>query len=129
MGAKTFDFPKDKGLQTYSAIYVPSTQDVDKKITKKQFRQRVADVQGFLTREFGGTTTDNEVGTYQAKSGKIVTEKVAKVENFSDFQDWKTKDEKIREYIAKMAKKWGQESISFEFEAPHKARKLIFVSG
>ena len=129
MGKKVLDFPKEKGLQTYTAVYVPSTQDVDKKISKGKFNKRIADVQEFLTKKFGGTTTSTEVGTYQAQSGNIVKEKVAKVENFSDFTDWKKQDEDVMKFVEKMAKKWGQESLSFEFEAPRKARRLVFVSG
>lgn len=129
MSKKTFDFPKEKGLQTYSAIYVPSTQDVDKKISKKKFSDRVQQVQKFMSREFGGTTTDRRVGTYMAKSGKVVKEDVAIVENYSDFKDWEKKDEIIRNFIKRLGKKWGQESISFEFEAPKKARRLVFVTG
>jgi hypothetical protein len=123
-----FDFPKEKGLQTYSAIYVPSTRDVDKKISNKAFSKRVKETQRFLSNKFGGSTTDWRVGTYKARKGNIVKEDVAIVENYSDFEDWKKKDQDVRNFLKKKRKSWKQESLSFEFEAPNQARKLVFVS-
>jgi hypothetical protein len=124
----TFDFPKQKGLQTYSAIYVPSTKDVDKKISKGAFDKRVKETQKFLSDKFGGSTTDRRVGTYTSRKGKLVREDIAIVENYSDYEDWKKKDKVVRNYLKKKRKAWKQESLSFEFEAPNKARKLVFVS-
>lgn len=123
-----FDFPREKGLQTYSAIYVPSTRDVDKKISNKAFNRRVQETQKFLSDKFGGSTTDRRVGTYVSRKGKLVREDVAIVENYSDFNDWKRKDQNVRSFLKKKKKDWKQESLSFEFEAPRQARKLVFVS-
>jgi len=122
------DFPREKGLQTYTAIYVPSTQDVSRKISKKQHEKRVSEVRNFLTRTFGGTSTDKRIGSYTSHGGRVVQENVAVVENFSDFRDWEKHDEEIHRFIQQKAKQWGQESISFEFEAPKKPRRLVFVS-
>jgi hypothetical protein len=127
MGRNEFDFPKEHGLSTYSAIYVPSTKGVNKKISEGAFSKRITETQRFMTKEFGGTTTDREVGTYTAKSGSVVKERVAKVENYSSFTDWKKKDTKVRKFVKDKAKEWGQESISFEFEAPHRPKKLVFI--
>lgn len=123
-----FDFPKEKGLETYTAIYVPSTKDVNKPISKEQHERRISEVRNFLTKTFGGTSTDKRVGSYTAHNGKVVKENVAVVENFSEFKDWEKHDQEIEKFIKQKAKEWGQESISFEFEAPHKPRRLVFVS-
>lgn len=124
-----FDFPKDKGLQTYSAIYVPTTQDVDKKITPSQEKTRVNTVRNYMTKKFGGTTTVKGIGAYTTQKGKkVVTEKVYIVENFSDPKDWRAKDQDVQKFVQKKAKAWGQESVGFEFEAPHYQRRITFVS-
>jgi len=122
------DFPKEKGLQTYTAIYVPSTKDVNKKISKREHEKRITEVRNFLTKTFGGTSTDKRIGSYTSHGGRVVQENVAVVENFSDFKDWEKHDEEIHRFIQAKAKQWGQESISFEFEAPKKPRRLVFVS-
>ena len=124
---KRFDFPKGKGMQTYSAIYVPSTQDVNKKITPREHEKRVDDVRRFMTTKFGGTTTVKGVGSYTSKKGQVVKENVAIVENYSDYKDWKASDQDVENFVQSRAKKWGQESISVEFAAPHKTHRIIFV--
>jgi len=126
--SKRFDFPKEKGYSTYSAIYVPSTQDVNKKINAKKFEHRITQVRNFMTNKFGGTTTVRGVGSYTAKSGKVVAEKVAVVENFSSQKDWKANDQDVEKFVHGKAKEWGQESVSFEYEAPRKTRRIVFVS-
>jgi hypothetical protein len=122
-----FDFPKEKGLQTYSAVYVPSTKGVNKKITQSEFNKRISETQKFLSKEFGGATADKRKGLFKTRGGKIVKEDVAVVENYSTFSDWKKHDQTIRKFLKKKAKKWGQESIAMEFEAPNKQRRMIFV--
>lgn len=121
------DFPREKGLQTYTAIYVPSTQDVNKPISRAEHERRVKEVRNFLTKKFGGTSTDKRIGSYTSNKGRVVQENVAVVENFSDFHDWEKHDEEIHKFVQAKAKQWGQESISFEFQAPDKPRRLIFV--
>lgn len=126
---RRFDFPKDKGYQTYSAIYVPSTQDVGKKISKTQHNKRITQVSNFMTKKFGGTTVVCGTGTYTTNNGKkIVREKVAIVENYSPFPDWKKKDQDVQKFVQNKAKQWGQESIGVEFESAKKPRRIVFVS-
>ena len=92
-----FDFPKEKGLQTYTAIYVPSTKDVNRKISKKEHEKRVAEVRNFLTRKFGGTSTDKRVGSYTSHGGRVVQEDVAVVAT-----DWISKNQsRIDQWLGK----------------------------
>lgn len=122
-----FDFPKAKGLQTYSAIYVPSTKRKDKKISKKEFDKRITETERFVAKEFGGASAVKKSGIYKIKSGKVVSENIAVVENYSRFSDWKRKDQEIEKFIKKKAGEWEQEAIAFEFESPNSARKLVMV--
>lgn len=124
---KRFDFPKGKGYQTYSAIYVPSTKDVNKKITQREHEKRIDDVRRFMTTKFGGTTTVKGVGSYTSKKGHVVKENVAIVENYSEYKDWKKKDQDVKGFVQEKAKEWGQESVSVEFASPHKTHRIVFV--
>lgn len=128
MTKEKFDFPKEKGLETYSAIYVPATQDVNKPITKKEHERRANKVRNFLNRRFGGTTSVSAVGSYTDSKGRIIKEPVIKVENFSDYSDYIKHDKEIRNFIEKETNSWGQESILYEFESPKKPRRVVFVS-
>lgn len=121
-------FPKEKGLETYSAIYVPSTQDVNKKITPAQHQRRANEVRNFMNKQFGGTTSVRALGSYTDSKGRVVNEPVIVVENFSDIKDYEHHDRKIHKFVQSRARSWGQESVSYEFEAPRYPRRLVFVA-
>ena len=57
------------------------------------------------------------IGTYTLrKGGKVVREKVAKVETFTAPMDYKNAQTRLRKQLKKWKRMWGQESIGFELE-------------
>jgi hypothetical protein len=125
-----FDFPKEKGLETYSAIYVPSTRAKSIPISRRQHEKRASEVRDFMTRTFGGTTSVRAIGSYKFEEKNkeiVVKEPVIIVENFSDFSDYKKHDQQIRAFVEEKAKEWEQVEVSYEFESQKKPRRLVFV--
>ena len=125
---RNFDFPKEKGFQTRSAIYVPSTKDMSNPVSPKEFQRRTKEVKLFLNRRFGGSTTDKVVGSFTSSKGKLINEPVTVVEHFTDFKKWKNYDKEVQKFLLKKQKEWGQESIGFEFQSAKKPRRFLFVA-
>jgi len=98
------------------AVYVPSTQDVNKSITASELRARVKEVEKYLAETFGGFTSAEKVGGYLSSKSSIITEKVVPVTAFSSMQDFRANKSKLINKMSLWAKKWGQEAIGFEFE-------------
>jgi hypothetical protein len=98
------------------AVYVPSTKDVDKKITTTELRARVKEVEKYLAETFGGFTSAEKVGGYLSSKSSVVTEKVIPVTAFASMQSFRDNKSKLVNKISVWAKKWGQEAIGFEFE-------------
>lgn len=121
------DFPKRKGLQTRSVIYVPSTTDVNKKISNKQLNKRVDTVRKFVNKNFGGSTSISGIGSFTSEKNKLIKERVVKVEHFTSFPEWKKQDKKTRKFIQRQARKWKQESVGFEFQSPNSKRRFLFI--
>ena len=105
-----------KELITHLIVFVPSTQNVDVVISKKDFDARVKLTSKFLSNLFGGTTKISGTGAYQSNKGKLVTEKVAEVESFTDPASYEQKKDKLHKWILARKKDWGQESIAVEYE-------------
>lgn len=118
------DFPTTKQLRGASsvhvAIYVPSTKDKDKPISSAQFNSRIEEVKRLLN-SFGGSTSIRGIGSYNLE-GKTISEKVAIVESFTNPRNYKAMDTKIKAFILRKKKQWGQDSIGYEYE-----EKLIFI--
>lgn len=122
------DFPKAPDLTTRVAIYVPSTIDGVKPITTKEFAKRVSRTQRFLNKLFGGTTRVRAQGSYVMRGGKLVKENVAVVESFTTPKSWLKEDKRVLGWVMNKKKKWGQESVSFEYESPRTpASSLTFI--
>jgi len=97
-------------------VYVPSTKDVDKIISKQEMKERVDEVKNFLGKSFGGYSSVKVEGGYVANDGDLVNENITKVVSFASKDDY---EKNKNELVAKMthwSEKWGQEAIGFEFE-------------
>jgi hypothetical protein len=97
-------------------LTVPSTTDINKKLSAKQFRERIETVDKELTQMFGGQTTLKGTGGYIAKDGKFIPEGVAIVETSMTSQQYNENKDKINNYLKNKREEWGQESIMFGFE-------------
>jgi hypothetical protein len=98
------------------AVYVPSTQDVDKTISKKEMTNRVTEVSKYLANLFGGFTRTDKIGGFLASNNNIVIENVEPVTAFATKIDFQKNKQKLIAKLSEWARTWGQESIGFEYE-------------
>ena len=111
-----FDFPKGEGNEIHSIIYVPSTKNTTEPISQKEFKKRINDTIRFYRKYLGGSTKIIGVGNWRSGSKESVTEKIAKIENFSSSVDYDKADLKIKKWLYNKKREWGQNAISYEFE-------------
>jgi hypothetical protein len=98
------------------AVYVPSTQDVDKVISTTEMKKRVTEVSKYLANLFGGFTRTDKVGGYLASNNKVVVENVEPVTAFATKDDFNKHKNELISKLSEWARRWGQESIGFEYE-------------
>jgi hypothetical protein len=98
------------------AVYVPSTQDVDKVISESELKERVSEVSEYLARLFGGFTKSDKIGGFMSSKSELVTEDVVPVVSFATQSDFNANKNKLVNKLSEWAKRWGQEAIGFEFE-------------
>jgi len=98
------------------AVYVPSTQDVDKVISESELKARVDEVSKYLATTFGGFTKSERVGGFMTSQSELVTEDVVPVVSFATKSDYEANKNKLVSKLSEWARKWGQEAIGFEFE-------------
>lgn len=98
------------------AVYVPSTQDVDKVISESELEARVDEVSKYLATTFGGFTKSERVGGFMTSQSELVTEDVVPVVSFATKSDYEANKNKLVSKLSEWARKWGQEAIGFEFE-------------
>jgi len=98
------------------AVYVPSTQDVDKVVSKSEMKSRVDEVKKFLASLFGGFSSAPVEGGFLASDGKVVKENVEKVVSFAPKEDFDKNKEALVRQASEWASRWGQEAIGLEHE-------------
>jgi len=106
------EFKFDKNF----VIYVPSTTEVGKTISKAELEKRVKEVEKYVANTFGGYTETETEGGYKSTEGDIIEEDVVKVSVFAQNKDWKSNEKTVVNQVKKWATKWGQEAIGFEYE-------------
>lgn len=104
------------------AVYVPSTQGLDGKVTPAEHKQRVAAVAGKLSELFGGATSYKAQGYYKAKNGKLIIETVEIVLAFSSDTDLEEKSQELLTYTQEQTRAWEQESVLLEID-----NKAMFI--
>lgn len=110
-------FPKGKGNNVHIKITVPSTKNINQKISKAEFRSRVKKVVNFMTKNFKGNTRTSGTGQYKSDDlNRVVEEKVVVVETFTTVKDYGVAFRELKSFLFGLKKVWRQESISFEFE-------------
>ena len=111
-GALSKAYKMDKNF----IIYVPSTTDVGKKISRAELNKRVDEVRTYVANMFGGFSSTEVDGGYKASDGDIVEEDIVKVSVFAQDKDWKKNETKVVNKIKEWATRWGQEAIGVEYE-------------
>lgn len=126
-GQSKRDFPTqgelEDGLPLELRIFVPSTRDVNVKLSKTAFQKRIQETVTFFTRLFGGSTKFAGVGSYTTQRGKrVVSENVAVVEVFTNSATWNKHDLEVKKWLLEKKQNWGQESMGLDFDGD-----LVFV--
>jgi len=98
------------------SVYVPSTQDVDKVVSKSEMKLRVDEVKKYLATLFGGFSSSSVEGGFLASDGKVVKENVERVVSFAPKADFEKNKEALVQKASEWATKWGQEAIGLEHE-------------
>ena len=100
------------------AIYIPNAEQGGKKISAREYKQRIRTTEQMLLGFFGGCTT-NELDRGAAKSevtGGIVTEKVTRIHSFTDPATYKKHRDALLRWLLERKKEWNYEAMGFEFE-------------
>lgn len=98
------------------SVYVPSTQDVNKVVSKSEMKLRVDEVKKYLATLFGGFSSSSVEGGFLASDGKVVKENVERVVSFAPKGEFEKKKEALVQKASEWATKWGQEAIGLEHE-------------
>jgi len=106
---------KSTELEIQFAIIVPST-NYDKTISNKEFQNRVKGTKKFFSQNFGGSTSQKEVGSYLFDNNTLVDENGVIVETSMTKTQYLNNKEKLNNYIIKKQKDWKQERIMFLWE-------------
>ncbi|RLG45309.1 MAG: hypothetical protein DRN81_01960 [Thermoproteota archaeon] len=122
------DFPLDKGLTYRGVIYIPSTTDRNKKIPANEFNRRINKISRNISETFGGNTVQRMgFGNWIGPGDKLVKERIARIEFFADKDSYLDNDSALGQLVHKLAKQWGQDAISFEFQTGKDPNTLHFV--
>ena len=98
------------------AVYVPSTQDANKIVNRKEFQRRIDEVQKYLAELFGGFSANDVDGGYTSTEKEVIQEDIYRVVSFATKEAAKSKFPQLIDQLSIWAGKWGQEAIGLEFE-------------
>lgn len=98
------------------SVYVPSTREASQIISKRDYNQRIEEVQRFLADLFGGFSSVSVEGGYVSSDKGLIQEDVTRVIAFASRVDFEKKLDTLLKQIVEWCAKWSQESIGFEFE-------------
>lgn len=106
------------------AVYVPSTDKANERVSKGSFGKRIDEVQETLSRMFGGFSSTDLEGGYMSNEKGLIQENVARVSSFGSEQDVKAKFKELIATIKSWCDMWGQESMGFEIEGD-----MFYING
>lgn len=101
-------------LPVQVSVIVPSTK-LDKSISEKQFQKRIRDEQRWFNRQFGGTTSIEEVGSFNLGK-KVIKEPGVIVESSMSVATYEKNRAKIAKHFRNQRSKWQQNSILIKVE-------------
>lgn len=103
-------------LPIETATYVPSTDKKSTKISDDEYKERVREVEIYLSKTFGGKSSTEVRGGYQADDGSFIEEDITVVKAFAGRNAFKRNRAKLYKKIRSWGKKWGQEAMGLEIE-------------
>ena len=98
------------------SLYVPATQGEAGEISDQDFLKRVSKAERKMSKLFGGYTEVSATGGWVNEKGKVIQEPVGKVTSFITPEDYENNRSKFERYVESIRKKYGQTSMSLEFE-------------
>ena len=98
------------------SVYVPSTKDASQIISKREYNQRIEEVQRFLADLFGGFSSVSVEGGYVSDEKGLINEDVTRVVAFASKEGFEKKLDTLLKKIVDWCGYWSQESIGFEYE-------------
>lgn len=108
----------DGYLPINQAVYVPSTNHLQKQVSESEFQNRIILVKKKLSYYFGGYSSIEGMGGYYSKDEKrVISEPVVIVRSFSAPAKFKKNQLRFLEWLRKICGLWGQETIGYEFES------------
>lgn len=111
------NFKKAYHLPIEQIVYVPSTKGADKKVSDKEFRKRIKEVETYLSKKFGGKTSIKGVGGYFSNDkDKIINEDVIKVTAYATQEAFNKNKVALVRKLKYWRKKFGQEAMAIEIE-------------
>ena len=108
--------PDSFHLPIETAVYVPSTKEKDKPISKKEYAKRVTQTRKKLSNMLGGYTSVKAVGGFTDEKGKVIEEPITKVTAFATKDAYNKNRKEYASFLKKKKKDWKQESIGMEYE-------------
>jgi len=117
-GSLNHDFPKTKGLNIRSSVYVPDTVGISKRIKPSEHVKRAKEVEKEMRRFFGGTTSVKGLGTWEhVKCPRgVCRDNLLIVESYAPEVVWNKHDIDFQRFLNKKRKQWKQASLAFEWE-------------
>ena len=98
------------------AILVPSTKNVDDKISNSEFKKRISLVKKYLAAKFGGFTSVQSVGGFLSDSKKLVEEDAVMVISYATRKDFAKYKTIVMDWVRDRGSDWGQESMGIIIE-------------
>jgi len=107
---ETFELPLEM------AVYVPSTDKANVIISKRDYANRIEEVEKYLSNLFGGYSAVGVDGGYVSDEKGLIQEDVTRVATFGSTENFESKFTALVNKVVDWCNKWGQESMGFEFE-------------
>ena len=98
------------------SVYVPSTREASQIISKREYNQRIEEVQRYLADLFGGFSSVSVEGGYVSSEKGLIHEDATRVVAFASREGFEKKLDTLLKQIVDWCAKWSQESMGFEFE-------------
>ena len=100
-------------LDNQIKLYLPSTKDIDKKLTKKEVKTMQDNILQELAEMFGGATVYDAIGSWVSLNG-LVLENVKIVQAFCTKEDLQKNIQGVQDLAKELKKTYKQENISLE---------------
>lgn len=109
------------------SVIVPSTYNLNEKISKKEYNKRIRETKKEMDDLFFGSTSINEVGSY-VKDGKVINEKGVMVSSNTNKEGFEKNKKQVVDYAFEKGVKWKQDSMAVAVETPQQPSKdLHFI--